>query len=132
MDSYVLAEVFKYLYLLFAEEEDLALDMDQFIFTTEAHLLPISLTKYMQEKTRTATTPQPPTRVTSNQPGEAGKKEEEKEHKVPDGLHLNMCPRVILVHSPMISFLKMVLKQCSRSRFIPARLRSSLDSEIHM
>ena len=92
MDSYVLAEVFKYLYLLFAEEEDLTLDMDQFIFTTEAHLLPISLTKYMQEKTPTATTPQPPTRMTPSQQGEAGKKEEEKEHKVSDGLHLNMCP----------------------------------------
>ena len=43
MDSFVLAETFKYLYLLFAEEEDLVLDMDDFVFTTEAHLLPLSL-----------------------------------------------------------------------------------------
>ena len=43
MDSFVLAETFKYLYLLFAEEEELLLDMDGFIFNTEAHLLPLSL-----------------------------------------------------------------------------------------
>ncbi|GAB1597645.1 ER degradation-enhancing alpha-mannosidase-like protein 3 [Argonauta hians] len=43
MDSFVLAETFKYLYLLFAEDEDLILDMDDYIFTTEAHLLPLSL-----------------------------------------------------------------------------------------
>ena len=43
MDSFVLAEMFKYLYLLFAEDEDLILPMDDFVFTTEAHLLPLSL-----------------------------------------------------------------------------------------
>lgn len=43
MDSYVLAETFKYLYLLFADEGDLLLDMDDFVFNTEAHLLPLSL-----------------------------------------------------------------------------------------
>ena len=43
MDSYVLAETFKYLFLLFANEEDLLLDMDDFVFNTEAHLLPLSL-----------------------------------------------------------------------------------------
>lgn len=43
MDSYVLAEMFKYLYLLFAEKEDLIIDIDDFIFTTEAHLLPLTL-----------------------------------------------------------------------------------------
>uniref|UniRef100_T1IVL0 alpha-1,2-Mannosidase n=1 Tax=Strigamia maritima TaxID=126957 RepID=T1IVL0_STRMM len=46
MDSFVLAETFKYLYLLFAEKEDLIIDIDDFIFTTEAHLLPLSLAKY--------------------------------------------------------------------------------------
>ncbi|CAG0883021.1 unnamed protein product [Darwinula stevensoni] len=45
MDSFVLAETFKYLYLLFAEPEELLLDLDQFIFTTEAHLLPLSLAR---------------------------------------------------------------------------------------
>ncbi|CAG5125309.1 unnamed protein product [Candidula unifasciata] len=43
MDSFVLAETFKYLYLLFSEKEDIILDLDDFIFTTEAHLLPLTL-----------------------------------------------------------------------------------------
>ena len=46
MDSYVLAETFKYLYLLFTEKEDLIVDIDDYIFTTEAHLLPLSLSIY--------------------------------------------------------------------------------------
>lgn len=45
MDSFVLAETFKYLYLLFASPEDILLDLDQFVFTTEAHLLPLSLAR---------------------------------------------------------------------------------------
>lgn len=45
MDSFVLAETFKYLYLLFAEKEDLLVDLDSFLFTTEAHLLPLSLAR---------------------------------------------------------------------------------------
>ena len=43
MDSYVLAETFKYLFLLFSEQEDLLLDMDDFVFNTEAHIFPLSL-----------------------------------------------------------------------------------------
>ena len=43
LDSFVLAETLKYLYLLFSEERDLPIKMDEFIFTTEAHLLPLSL-----------------------------------------------------------------------------------------
>ncbi|EDV28158.1 uncharacterized protein TRIADDRAFT_20429 [Trichoplax adhaerens] len=43
LDSFVFAETFKYLYLLFAEKEDVILPIDNFIFTTEAHLLPLSL-----------------------------------------------------------------------------------------
>lgn len=43
MDSFFLAEMFKYLYLLFAEEEDLPFDVEDYVFTTEAHLLPLSL-----------------------------------------------------------------------------------------
>lgn len=45
MDSFVLAETFKYLYLLFADPADLVLDLDEFLFTTEAHLLPLSLAR---------------------------------------------------------------------------------------
>ncbi|XP_065067856.1 ER degradation-enhancing alpha-mannosidase-like protein 3 [Rhopilema esculentum] len=43
MDSYVLAETFKYLYLLFSEDSDRILNIHNFVFTTEAHLLPLSL-----------------------------------------------------------------------------------------
>lgn len=43
MDSFVLSETLKYLFLLFADPSELVLDLDNFIFTTEAHLLPLSL-----------------------------------------------------------------------------------------
>lgn len=43
MDSFVLAETFKYLFLLFASPDDLVVNLDEFIFTTEAHLLPLTL-----------------------------------------------------------------------------------------
>ncbi|UJR14515.1 hypothetical protein I4U23_001511 [Adineta vaga] len=43
MDSFVLAETFKYLYLLFDSTPHRFIDIDQFIFTTEAHLLPLNL-----------------------------------------------------------------------------------------
>lgn len=43
MDSFFLAEMFKYLFLLFADAEDLAFDVEDYVFTTEAHLLPLSL-----------------------------------------------------------------------------------------
>ena len=43
LDSFVLAETLKYLYLLFSEESQLPFNLDEFIFTTEAHLLPLSL-----------------------------------------------------------------------------------------
>ncbi|CAH8843416.1 unnamed protein product [Trichobilharzia szidati] len=45
-DSFVLAETFKYLYLLFAESSDLPINLDDYIFTTEAHLLPLSLSRH--------------------------------------------------------------------------------------
>ncbi|XP_014671067.1 PREDICTED: ER degradation-enhancing alpha-mannosidase-like protein 3 [Priapulus caudatus] len=47
MDSFVLAELFKYLYLLFAEDEDIPINIDDYVFTTEAHLLPLTLSKAM-------------------------------------------------------------------------------------
>lgn len=45
MDSFVLSETFKYLYLLFSKPEELPINLDDFVFTTEAHLLPLSLAK---------------------------------------------------------------------------------------
>lgn len=43
MDSFVLAETLKYLYLLFTDKEDIPLKLDEFIFTTEGHLFPLTL-----------------------------------------------------------------------------------------
>lgn len=43
MDSFFLAEMFKYLYLLFSEKSQVPINIDDYIFTTEAHLLPVSL-----------------------------------------------------------------------------------------
>ncbi len=37
-----MAETFKYLFLLFADERDSPLNMDDFVFTTEAHLFPLA------------------------------------------------------------------------------------------
>ncbi|XP_053325737.1 ER degradation-enhancing alpha-mannosidase-like protein 3 isoform X2 [Spea bombifrons] len=50
MDSFFLAEMFKYLYLLFSEREDLVFDIEDYIFTTEAHLLPLWLSTANQTK----------------------------------------------------------------------------------
>ncbi|GMT05600.1 hypothetical protein PENTCL1PPCAC_27774 [Pristionchus entomophagus] len=43
MDSFVLSETFKYLYMIFAEPDDLVFDPDNFVLTTEAHFLPLHL-----------------------------------------------------------------------------------------
>ena len=53
MDSFVLAETFKYLYLLFTDKEDLTLDIHKFLFTTEAHLLPLHLSTVSVNETAT-------------------------------------------------------------------------------
>jgi mannosidase alpha-like ER degradation enhancer 3 len=43
MDSFMLAETLKYLYLLFADKADVPIDLTDYVFTTEAHLLPVTL-----------------------------------------------------------------------------------------
>lgn len=48
MDSFVFAELFKYFYLIFSEEKDVLFDLDEFVFTTEAHMLPIKMADYTQ------------------------------------------------------------------------------------
>lgn len=45
MDSFVLAETFKYFYLLFSDPSELPIDLEQYVLTTEAHILPIGLPK---------------------------------------------------------------------------------------
>ncbi|XP_022085237.1 ER degradation-enhancing alpha-mannosidase-like protein 3 isoform X2 [Acanthaster planci] len=54
MDSFFLAETFKYLYLLFAEPEDLLIPIDDYLFTTEAHLLPLTLSRVRSPSNDTA------------------------------------------------------------------------------
>lgn len=43
MESFVLAETFKYLYMIFAEPSDLIFDPDNYVLTTEAHFLPLTI-----------------------------------------------------------------------------------------
>ena len=55
MDSFVLAETFKYLYLLFSDKDDLLIDVDEYVFSTEAHFLPLFLsTQALSEHNGTA------------------------------------------------------------------------------
>ncbi|KAJ7401076.1 ER degradation-enhancing alpha-mannosidase-like protein 3 [Pitangus sulphuratus] len=56
MDSFFLAEMFKYLYLLFADKEDMIFDIEDYIFTTEAHLLPLWLSTTNQTVSKKNTT----------------------------------------------------------------------------
>ena len=51
MDSFVLAETFKYLYLLFSEESEREINIHDYVFTTEAHLLPLYLSTVPSDKT---------------------------------------------------------------------------------
>ncbi|XP_063056749.1 ER degradation-enhancing alpha-mannosidase-like protein 3 isoform X2 [Engraulis encrasicolus] len=51
MDSFFLAEMFKYLFLLFAEGDELLFDIEDYVFTTEAHLLPLSLSMAPRSQT---------------------------------------------------------------------------------
>ncbi|XP_030061482.1 ER degradation-enhancing alpha-mannosidase-like protein 3 [Microcaecilia unicolor] len=56
MDSFFLAEMFKYLYLLFSEKDNLIFDIEDYIFTTEAHLLPLWLSTANQPAKKNVTT----------------------------------------------------------------------------
>ncbi|CAG9138247.1 unnamed protein product [Plutella xylostella] len=43
MDSFVIAETFKYLFMLFGEDSDIPIKMEDYVLTTEAHFLPLTL-----------------------------------------------------------------------------------------
>lgn len=43
MDSFVLSETLKYLYMIFTDSSDLPIDLDNYILTTEAHFIPLSI-----------------------------------------------------------------------------------------
>eukprot|EP00123_Amoebidium_parasiticum_P015995 comp23235_c0_seq2/m.37917 comp23235_c0_seq2/g.37917 ORF comp23235_c0_seq2/g.37917 comp23235_c0_seq2/m.37917 type:complete len:562 (-) comp23235_c0_seq2:65-1750(-) len=53
LDSFFLAETIKYLYLLFEDPKNIRLNMDDYVFTTEAHLLPISVSQQPTKNKRT-------------------------------------------------------------------------------
>ncbi|KAM8828061.1 ER degradation-enhancing alpha-mannosidase-like protein 3 isoform 2-T2 [Spinachia spinachia] len=72
MDSFFLAEMFKYLYLLFTDKSQLPIDIDDYIFTTEAHLLPVSLS-----------TTQPPCRGNNTETVPVAKEEDLFTHSCP-------------------------------------------------
>uniref|UniRef100_A0A8R1TQ90 alpha-1,2-Mannosidase n=1 Tax=Onchocerca volvulus TaxID=6282 RepID=A0A8R1TQ90_ONCVO len=43
MDSFVLSETLKYLYMIFTDPSDLQIDLDNYVLTTEAHFIPLSI-----------------------------------------------------------------------------------------
>uniref|UniRef100_A0A9J2PH42 alpha-1,2-Mannosidase n=1 Tax=Ascaris lumbricoides TaxID=6252 RepID=A0A9J2PH42_ASCLU len=43
MDSFVLSETFKYLYMIFSEPSEMLFDPDNYVLTTEAHFLPLTI-----------------------------------------------------------------------------------------
>lgn len=43
MDSFVLSETLKYLYMIFTDPSDLPIDLDNYVLTTEAHFIPLSI-----------------------------------------------------------------------------------------
>ncbi|KAK6032717.1 PA domain protein [Ostertagia ostertagi] len=52
MDSFVLSETFKYLYMIFAEPSELIFDPDNYVLTTEAHFLPLNIGNEQSEVPR--------------------------------------------------------------------------------
>ncbi|KJH40883.1 PA domain protein [Dictyocaulus viviparus] len=52
MDSFVLSETFKYLFMIFAEPSDLIFDPDNYVLTTEAHFLPLTIGNKQDEVPR--------------------------------------------------------------------------------
>ena len=47
-----MAETFKYLYLIFADDEDIGIPMDDYVLTTEAHLVPLHIQLFSNEMVR--------------------------------------------------------------------------------
>lgn len=50
MESFVLSETFKYLYMIFTEPEELLFDPDHYVLTTEAHFLPLSMGEHTEKR----------------------------------------------------------------------------------
>lgn len=52
MESFVLAETFKYLYMIFAEPDELPFHPDNYVLTTEAHFLPLTIGEMAPEENK--------------------------------------------------------------------------------
>ena len=83
--------------MLFAEEEDLAFDLDDFIFTTEAHLLPLKLSSTVR---------------TVEQDSDDASNEDDLDIATP-----SQCPNVEIPWADVDIYAKLLNKQCSGSRF---------------
>ena len=108
MDSYVLAETFKYLYLMYAEEEDILLPIDEFVFTTEAHLIPLNISRFNI------------TDVTVSQNGEDSKPSEtiEDDFDILDEIHVpSTCERLETEKWQFDYYRRLMLRQCGSLRF---------------
>ncbi|GAB6023426.1 ER degradation-enhancing alpha-mannosidase-like protein 2 [Chamberlinius hualienensis] len=121
MDSFVLAETFKYLYLLFAKAEDLHFDLDDFVFTTEAHLLPLSLARLTN-----ATSYVRAGRVKDNSEYDVFNSQEEHDHTCPNTEYL-FPGKQDFAHSIRLPLKNLVDGVCPRQR--SGRKRQLLASE---
>jgi len=52
MESFVLAETFKYLYMIFAEPDEVPFHPDNYVLTTEAHFLPLTIGEMAVEENK--------------------------------------------------------------------------------
>lgn len=105
MDSFVLAETFKYLYLLFSEESEHVINVHDFIFTTEAHLLPLYLSMVPGTK-------QPNETVAKETPEMVSLEVSLEEH--------NSCPNERFPHNNLRSFAEMTRQAVnSKGKFVP-------------
>lgn len=104
MDSFVLSETFKYLYLLFDDADRAVqvknktahvIDIEKYIFTTEAHLLPLSVSTM-----KTNTRPYP------------------REHKLSQQTTVqnSVCPVPSRKNSPDAKFIKTILLQSGAAK----------------
>jgi mannosidase alpha-like ER degradation enhancer 3 len=112
MDSFVLAETFKYLYLLFAEEEELAIQIDDYVFTTEAHILPLSLSR-AQNGGRTPGDTGTPSKTTHKKKVITPVMQSSSEARV------HTCPVSRRGWTEVMYYERVLKKQTSSPRFVP-------------
>ncbi|XP_019849820.1 PREDICTED: ER degradation-enhancing alpha-mannosidase-like protein 3 [Amphimedon queenslandica] len=98
LDSFFLAETLKYLYLLFSEDSDIPFNIDDFIFTTEAHLIPLNFSSSSLTKPLSS----PPLSFPL---------------KTEDSAPL-FCPNVRIPWAESNYYYRLIMKQCPGSRHL--------------